>query len=80
MSLFKLHYGERFRSPLDLFEIEDVKTLGIDLLKETQEKVRFIQEKLLATQSRQKEYVDHKVRDMIFKLGEHIFLRVYPMK
>lgn len=36
---------------LDGFESGDVKTLGIDFVKRAQEKVRFIQTKLLATQA-----------------------------
>ena len=37
---------------------------GTDLLRDSLEKVKSIQEKLLAAQSRQKEYADQKVRDL----------------
>ncbi|WMV46931.1 hypothetical protein MTR67_040316 [Solanum verrucosum] len=36
--------------------------------------------KLLATQSRQKKYADHKVRDITFQTGEKVLLKVSPMK
>ncbi|XP_069148312.1 uncharacterized protein, partial [Solanum lycopersicum] len=39
-----------------------------------------IQEKLLAAQSRQKEYADRKVRDLEFMEGEQVLLKVSPMK
>ena len=42
--------------------------------------MRSIQEKLLATQSRQKEYADRKVRDLEFMEGEQVLLNVSPMK
>ena len=42
--------------------------------------MKCIQEKLLAAQSRQKEYVDRKVRDLEFMEGEQVLLKVSPMK
>ena len=44
------------------------------------DKVKCIQEKLLAAQSRQKEYADRKVRDLDFMEGEQVLLKVSPMK
>ncbi|WMV30715.1 hypothetical protein MTR67_024100 [Solanum verrucosum] len=58
----------------------DVKPLGVDLVKDAQDKVRSIQAKLLASQSRQKKYADHKVRDMTFQTGENVLLKVSPME
>ncbi len=68
------------RSPIGWFEAGDVKPLGVDLVKDAQDKVRSIQAKLLAAQSRQKKYADHKVRDMTFQTGENVLLKVSPMK
>ena len=42
--------------------------------------MKCIQEKLLAAESRQKEYVDRKVRDVEFMEGEQVLLKVSPMK
>ena len=42
--------------------------------------MKSIQEKLLAPQSRQKEYADRKVRDLEFMEGEQVLLKVSPMK
>ncbi|WMV42003.1 hypothetical protein MTR67_035388, partial [Solanum verrucosum] len=39
-----------------------------------------IQAKLLAAQSTEKEYLDRNVRDMTFRVGEQILLKVSPMK
>ena len=49
-------------------------------MRESLDKVKSIQEKLLAGQSRQKEYEDRKVRDLEFMEGEQVFLKVSPMK
>ena len=42
--------------------------------------MKCIQEKLLAAQSRQKEYADRKVRDLEFMEGEQVLLKVSPIK
>lgn len=42
MALFKKLYGNRFRSPIDWFEVSNLKTLDTSLVNETQQKVRFI--------------------------------------
>ena len=49
-------------------------------MKDSIEKVKSIQENLLAAQSRQKEYADQKVRDIEFMEGEQVLLKVSPMK
>ncbi|WMV51397.1 hypothetical protein MTR67_044782 [Solanum verrucosum] len=69
MAPFKALYGRGCRSPIWWFEAGDVKPLGVDLLKDAQNKVRNIQGKLIATQSRHKKYADRKVRDMQFQTG-----------
>ena len=57
-----------------------VKPLGVELVKDAQDKMRSIQAKSLAAHSRQKKYADHKVRDMTFQTGDNIYLKVSPMK
>ena len=54
--------------------------MGTDLLRESLDKVKCIQEKLLAAQSRQKEYAGRKVRDLEFMESEQVLLKVSPMK
>ena len=67
----------RCRSPIGWFDAFEVRPWGTDLLRD---KVKCIQEKLLAAQSRQKEYADRKVRHLEFMEGEKISLKVLPMK
>ncbi|WMV09842.1 hypothetical protein MTR67_003227 [Solanum verrucosum] len=80
MAPFKALYGRGCRLPIGWFEAGEVKTLEVDLVKDAQYKVNSIQHKLLATQSRQKKYADHKVRDMAFQTCENVLLKVSPMK
>ena len=80
MALFEALYGRRCRSPIGLFDAFKVRPWGTDLLRESLDKVKFIQEKLLAAQSRQKEYAYRKVRDLDFMEGEQVLLKVSPMK
>ena len=62
------------------FDSFEVRPWGTELLRESFNKVKCIQEKILAAQSRQKEYADRKVRDLKFMLGEQVLLKVSPMK
>ena len=52
--------------------------LGPELLQQTTEKVKVIQDRMCATQSRQKSYTDKRRRSFEFEEGDHVFLRVTP--
>ena len=79
MAPFEALYGRRCRYPIGWFDAFEVRPWGTDLLRESLDKVKCIQEKLLAAQSRQKEYADRKVRDLEFMEGEQVLLKVSPM-
>ena len=57
-----------------------MRSWGTDVLRESLDKVKFIQEKLLAAQNRQKEYADRKVRDLDIIEVEQVLLKVSLMK
>lgn len=50
------------------------------MLKDLMEKIRFTQEKLVATQIQDNEYMDSKLRNVNFDIGEKVFFKVSPMK
>ena len=54
--------------------------IGSGLVQETIEKVRVIHERLLAAQSRQKSYANHKRRPLEFQIRDHVFFCVSPHK
>lgn len=62
------------------FAIVEAKVLGPDLVQDALGKVKLIKGRLLATQDRQKAYVDHRWRDLEFSVGNMVFLKVSPMK
>ncbi|XP_047252151.1 uncharacterized protein LOC124887030 [Capsicum annuum] len=80
MAPFEALYERSYRYPIEWFDSLEVRTWGTDLLRDSLEKVRFIQEKLIATQSRQKEYANRKARDMYFMEDEQVLLKVSPIK
>ncbi|WVZ77744.1 hypothetical protein U9M48_025571 [Paspalum notatum var. saurae] len=80
MAPFEALYGRRCRTPLNWSEPGERVTFGPDLVTQAEEQVRFIQENLKRAQSRQKSYSDRRRRPLVFKEGDHVYLRVSPMK
>ena len=52
--------------------------VGPKLLRQTTKKVNLIQERIKASQSRHKSYVDQRRRRLEFAAGDHVFLRITP--
>ncbi|WVZ93561.1 hypothetical protein U9M48_039531 [Paspalum notatum var. saurae] len=55
-------------------------TFGPDLVTQAEEQVKFIHSNLKRPQSRQKSYSDKRRRPLVFEKGDHVYLRVSPMK
>ena len=73
-------YGRPCRSPICWTEVGERSTTGLDLVRDTSEKVDLIRKCLLTTQSRQKSYVDRRRRPLEFEVGDHVFLKVMPKR
>ncbi|RVW53997.1 Transposon Tf2-12 polyprotein [Vitis vinifera] len=80
MAPFEALYGRKCRSPICWNDVGERKLLGPELVQLTVEKVALIKERLKATQSRHKSYDDQRRRDLEFEVGDHVFLKVSPMK
>ncbi|RVX18792.1 hypothetical protein CK203_006980 [Vitis vinifera] len=80
MALFEALYGKRCQSPVCWNDVGEKKLLGLELVQLTIEKVSLIKERLKTLQSRQTSYVDNRKRDLEFEVGDHVFLKVSPMK
>ena len=52
--------------------------IGPDIVKNTEAKVRVIQQRLKATSDRQKSYADLKMKDIEYEMGDKVFLKVSP--
>ncbi|WVZ93445.1 hypothetical protein U9M48_039423, partial [Paspalum notatum var. saurae] len=73
MAPFEALYGRRCRTPLNWSEPGKRVTFA-------EEQVKFIHRNLKRAQSRQKSYSDKRRRPLAFEEGDHVYLRVSPMK
>ncbi|XP_075074553.1 uncharacterized protein LOC107813113 [Nicotiana tabacum] len=80
MASYEALYSRRCRSPIRRFKAGETNLLGPDLVQKAMDKVQLIRQRLLTAQSRQKSYVDKRRRDLVFTIGDKVFLRVSPMK
>ncbi|PON35669.1 Ribonuclease H-like domain containing protein [Parasponia andersonii] len=80
MPPYEALYGRKCRSPIHWDEMGERKFLGPELVRETAEAVEKIRKRLLAVQNRQKHYTDPRRREVIFDVGDKVFLKVAPMK
>jgi hypothetical protein len=80
MTPFEVLYGHRCRTPLNLIELGEKVIFGPDLVKEAEVTVRCIQDNLKAAKSCQEAYENKKCWPLEFEVGDHVYLRVSPMK
>ena len=58
----------------------ETSKIGLDLIRDTSEKVSLIRQRLLMAQSWQKSYADIRRRPLEFEVGDHVFLMVMPKR
>jgi hypothetical protein len=80
MAPSKVLYGRRCLTPLNWIEPGEKVIFGPDLVKEAEATVHRIQDNLKATKSRQETYANKRRRPLEFEDGNHVYLRVSPMK
>ena len=80
MAPFEALYGRPCRSPLCWAEVGDDKLLGPEMVRETNEKIGIVREKMKTAQHRQKRYTDKRCKDLEFEVGDHVFLKVSPIR
>jgi hypothetical protein len=80
MSPFEALYGWPYHTPLSWSETGKWVIFGPDIVIEAEEKVRQIRANIQTTQSRQKSYTDKRCHPLEFEVGDHVYLRVSPMK
>ncbi|XP_070032302.1 uncharacterized protein [Nicotiana tomentosiformis] len=74
MAPYEALYGRRYQLPMGLFEPEYARLLVTDLVRDSMEKAKVIQERLCIAQSRQKSYGDQKLRNIAYMVGENVLL------
>ena len=80
MAPYEALYGRRCRTPICWTELYDRKTLGPELIQETEETVRLIRDRLKEDFDRQKSYVDRRRKDIEFEVGDQVFLKLSQWK
>ena len=53
---------------------------GPEILKDAERQVQTIRENLRVAQSRQKSYADTRRRELVFEIGDYVYLKVSPMR
>nr|GEW84659.1 putative reverse transcriptase domain, ribonuclease H-like domain protein [Tanacetum cinerariifolium] len=77
---FEELYGRKCRSPVCWSEVRDSQLTGLELIRETTEKIIQIKNRLLTARSRQKSYADVRRKPMEFEVGDMVMLKVLPWK
>ena len=80
MAPYEALYGRKCRSPVHWDEVGERRLLGPELVQQTTTVVEKIRERMKMAQSRQKSYADIRRRDLEFSVGDHVLLKVAPMK
>jgi hypothetical protein len=79
MAPFEALYGRQYRTPLFWSQTRESQVFRPEVLKDAEKQVQMIRENLRVAQSRQKSYAD-KRRDLSFKVGDFVYLKVSPMR
>jgi hypothetical protein len=80
MALIEVLYGHRCLTPLNWIEPQEKVMFGPNLIDGTVAIVRRIQDNQEAMKSLQESYANKRHRSLEFKVGDHVYLRVLPMK
>ena len=76
MAPYEALYGRRCRTPVCWTELDEHKIIVPDLVKDTEEKVQIIQQRLKAASDRQRSYVNLKRNDIEHEVRDKVFLKV----
>ena len=61
-------------------EVGERQLFGPDLVRDAEEKVKLIRDRLKVVQSRQKSYADAKRKEVVYEVGDRAYLRVSPLR
>jgi hypothetical protein len=65
---------------INWIEPEEKVIFGPDIVEEAEATVRRIEDNLRAAKSHQETYANKRHRPLEFKIGDHVYLRVLPVK
>ncbi|KAJ9542437.1 hypothetical protein OSB04_028943 [Centaurea solstitialis] len=73
-------YGRKCRSPLNWLEVGENRLFRPDVVQETTDKIKMVQEKLKVARDRQKSYAHNRRKPLEFQVGDKVLLKVSPWK
>jgi hypothetical protein len=80
MAPFEALYGRQCHTPLNSIEPGEKAVFGSNIVVEAEATVRHIQENLKVAKLRQESYANKRRRPLQFEAGDHVYLKVSPMK
>jgi hypothetical protein len=80
MAPYEVLYGRRRSTPLNWIEPREKVIFGPDIVGEAEMIVHRVQENLKAAKSRQDNFANKRRRPLVFEVGDHVYLRVSPIK
>ena len=80
MAPFEALYGRKCRTLLFWNQMGEIQVFGPDVLRDIEEQVRMIRDNLRVAQSRQKSYTDTRRRELVFEVGDYVYLKVSPIR
>ena len=80
MTQYEALYGKKCMTPICWDEVGEKRLIGPKIVQVTTDKINVIREKLKIARDRQKSYPDNRRRNLEFKVGDRVFLRVSSWK
>jgi len=80
MPPYEALYGRCSKTLVCWEEVGEREPSKVELIDQTKEIVNTIRKRLQTAQSRQKSYADNRRRPREFNVGDHVFLKVSPLK
>ncbi|GJR73740.1 hypothetical protein Tco_0086105 [Tanacetum coccineum] len=77
---FEALYGRKCCSPICWAEVGDAQLTGLEIVRETTEKIIQIKHRLQASRDRQRSYTDNTRNPLKFQVGDKVMLKVSPWK
>ena len=75
MAPYEALYGRRCKTPMCWTELDEHKIIGPDLVKDIEEKVKIIQQRLKVANDRQRSYANLKRKNIEYEVGDKVFLK-----
>ena len=80
MAPYEALYGRKCQTPVCWDEVGESKLVGPEIFQVTCDKIKVIRDRLKIAQDQQKSYGNNRSRDLVFEVGDMVFLRISPLK